>query len=121
MSSDTNRRDAEDALWRYLNGPWAQENRQVRGHPTRALQALGPAYRNGRLLEDMTKWAPVWNGDTSRPQFAAMVEMTWLGVRTWEEVLLMPDMPWSQYVTPEQRRGLKRVVDACRAHAGRRH
>ena len=65
----------------------------------------------------MTKWGPLWNGDTSSPRFAAMVEMTWLGVRTWEEVLLMPDMPWAQYVTPEQRRGLKRFVDACRAHA----
>ena len=61
----------------------------------------------------MTKWGPLWNGDTSSPRFAAMVEMTWLGVRTWEEVLLMPDMPWAQYVTPEQRRGLKRFVDAC--------
>src|SRR4051794_38632099 len=85
----------------------------------RALQALAPAYRKGQLLDDMTKWAPRWNGDTSSPQFAAMVEMTWLGARTWEEILLMPGKPWSAHITAEQRRGLKRVVDAGHAHAGR--
>jgi hypothetical protein len=119
--SGTSRRDAEEALWRYLNGAWAQENRAARSHPTRALQALGPSYRAGRLLDDMTKWAPQWNGDTSTPQFAAMVDMTWRGVRTLEDVLLMPGKPWTEHITPAQRRGLKRVVDACRAHAGRRH
>jgi hypothetical protein len=48
-----------------------------------------------------------------------MVEMTWHGVRTWEEVLLMQGQPWTPVITPAQRRVLQRVVRDCRTAAGK--
>ena len=115
--STTTRQQAEHALWDYLNGPWAKENRKWRNHPTRALQALAPAMQKGTLLHDMTSWLAGWKLTTITPQFKAMVEMTWLGVRTWEEVLLMPGKPWSPFITVQNRRDLHRVIAECRKAA----
>ena len=66
----------------------------------------------------MTSWLPNYAGPHTSGPYAAMVEMTWHGVRTWEEVLLMPGKPWTEHITPEQRRVLRRVVNDCRREAG---
>jgi hypothetical protein len=99
---------------------WANENTEGRQYPLRALQALEPSYRRGTLLLDMTSWLPTYSGQAT-PQFAAMVDMTWHGVRTWEEVLLMPGQPWTPHITPAQRRVLRRVVNDCKRAARGSH
>lgn len=84
----------------------------------RALQALEPSYRRHTLLLDMTSWLPNYTGPHTSGPYAAMVEMTWHGVGTWEAVLLMAGQQCTEHITPAQRRVLRRVVNDCRREAG---
>ena len=116
------KQSAADALMEALED-WAkslgeagvQRSDGARYFPSRQLdRTMRRAHSEGRLFEALTEWLPSYRGlrtgsggDAYANRMRDIVEH---GCPLWESVVAEVGRPWSDYITPEQRRMLNRVV-----------
>jgi len=87
----------------------------ARYFPSRQLdRTMRRAHGEGRLFEALTEWLPRYRGLRTRSGANAyanrMRDIVEHGCPLWEAVVAEAERPWSDFITPEQRRMLHRVV-----------
>lgn len=125
------KRSAADALMEALED-WAKSlgdagvrrSDGARYFPSRQIdRSMRRAHREGRLFEALTDWLPSYRGlRTSKGGEAyanRMRDIVEHGCPLWEAVVAEAGRPWSEYITPEQRRMLHQVVSDVHAEIAR--
>lgn len=125
------KRSAADALMEALED-WAKSLGEAgvkrsdgaRYFPSRQIdRGMRRAHREGRLFEALTEWLPSYRGlrrssggDAYANRMRDIVEH---GCPLWESVVAEVGRPWSDYITPEQRQMLHRIVGDVHAEIAR--
>ncbi len=116
------KQSAADALMEALED-WAKSLGEAgvrrsdgaRYFPSRQIdRTMRRAHEEGRLFEVLTEWLPRYRGlrtSSGADAYAnRMRDIVEHGCRLWESVVAEVGRPWSDYITPEQRRMLHQVV-----------
>jgi len=116
------KQSAADALMQALED-WAKSLGEAgvrrsdgaRYFPSRQIdRTMRRAHSDGRLFEALTEWLPSYRGLRTRSGGEAyanrMRDIVEHGCPLWESVVAEVGRPWSDYITPEQRRMLHEVV-----------
>ncbi len=98
----------------------------ARYFPSRQIdRTMRKAHSEGRLFEALTEWLPGYRGlrTTSGGDAYAnrMRDIVEHGCPLWESVVAEVGQPWSDYITPEQRRVLHKVVADVHSEIARGH
>lgn len=108
--------EALEAWAKSLGDAGVKRRDGARYFPSRQLdRTMRAAHQEGRLFEELTSWLPDYHGLRTKAgadDYAnRMRDIVEHGCPLWESVVAETGQPWSDYITPEQRRILNKVAD----------